>query len=129
MYLLAPDLLGVASLHLAFKFRKKSKILSDTVVEHENGGLGDTPSLISSTYGKGWGLVTINTALHLYYSEGGQKGEPIKGELPRCTLLCAPGLVKFVPAVSYLLCMALPGSYFANFLVDLCSVCKIHPTP
>ena len=85
MYLLAPDLLVVASLHLAFKFRKKSKILSDTVVEHENGGLGDTPSLISSTYGKGWGLVTINTALQLYYSEGGQKGEPIQGELPRCT--------------------------------------------
>ena len=48
--------------------------------EKTKGGLGNTPSLISSTYGKGWGLVTINTALHLYYSEGGENGEPIKGD-------------------------------------------------
>ena len=45
-----------------------------------SGGLGNSPSLISSTYGEGWGLVTINTELHLYYSEGGEKGEPIKGD-------------------------------------------------
>lgn len=45
-----------------------------------NGGLGGTPSLISSTYGEGWGLVTINTDLRLYYSEGGEKGLRIKGE-------------------------------------------------
>ena len=27
------------------------------------------------------------------------------------TLLCAPGLVKFVPAVARLFCLALPGSF------------------
>ena len=55
--------------------------LSDiTQIGKAIGGLGNTPSLISSTYGKGWGLVTINTALHLYYSESGENGEPIKGD-------------------------------------------------
>ena len=28
----------------------------------------------------------------------------------RCTICCAPGLVKFVPAVAYLLCLAPPGT-------------------
>ena len=42
----------------------------------------------------------------------------------RSPLLCAPGLVKFTPAVAYLLCLALPGSFlnmFAQNKGDLCS--------
>ena len=38
-------------------------------------------------------------------------------------LLCAPGLVKFVPAVARLFCLALPGSFldmFAQNKGDLC---------
>ena len=45
-------------------------------------------------------------------------------ELQRSPLLCAPGLVKFVPAAARLFCLALPGS-FLNILaqnkVDLCT--------
>ena len=44
--------------------------------------------------------------------------------LQRSPLLCAPGLVKFTPAVAYLLCLALPGSFlnmFAQNKGDLCS--------
>ena len=33
----------------------------------------------------------------------------------RFTLLCAPGLVKFVLAVAYLLCLALLGSFLTMF--------------
>ena len=41
----------------------------------------------------------------------------------RLTLLCAPGFVKFSPAVARLFCLALPGSFlnmFAQNKVDLC---------
>ena len=44
-------------------------------------------------------------------------------QVQRSTLLCAAGLVKFVPAVAELFCPALPGSFFTMFAqnkVDLC---------
>ena len=37
--------------------------------------------------------------------------DPFNTILQRSPLLCAPGLVKFFPAVAYLLCLALPGSF------------------
>ena len=43
--------------------------------------------------------------------------------IQRSPLLCAPGLVKFVPAVNRLFCLALPGSFLTMFVqnkVDLC---------
>ena len=44
--------------------------------------------------------------------------------IQRSPLLCAPGLVKFVPAVARLYCLAMPGSFldmFAQNKVDLCT--------
>ena len=61
---------------------KEKNIQSDTLTKTANtDGLGYTPSLISSTYGEGWGLVTINTSLWLTHSEDGEtiSTEPIKG--------------------------------------------------
>ena len=50
---------------------------------------------------------------------------PRRGELlQKSTLLCAPGLVKIVPAVAILFCLALPGSFltmFAQNKGDLCT--------
>ena len=48
--------------------------------------------------------------------------------LQRSPLLYAPGLVKFLPAVARLLCLALPGSFltmFAQNKVDLCTICSV----
>ena len=45
--------------------------------------------------------------------------------LQRSPLFCAPGLVKFVPAVARLFCLALPGSFltvFAQNKGDLCTL-------
>ena len=44
--------------------------------------------------------------------------------LQRSPLFCAPGLVKFVPAVARLFCLALPGPFLTMFSQnkgDLCS--------
>ena len=46
------------------------------------------------------------------------------GRMQRSPLLCAPGLVKFAPAVARLVCLALPGSFldmFAQNKGDLCT--------
>ena len=42
----------------------------------------------------------------------------------RSPLLCAPGLVKFVPAVAYLLCLALPGSFLNVFEQNKGDICS-----
>ena len=45
--------------------------------------------------------------------------------LQRSPLFCAPGLVKFVPTVARLFCLAVPGSFltmFAQNKGDLCSM-------
>ena len=44
--------------------------------------------------------------------------------IQRSSLFCAPGSVKFVPAVARLLCLALPGSFltmFVQYKEDLCT--------
>ena len=51
-----------------------------------------------------------------------QKGASVN-HVQRSPLFCAPGLVKFVPAVARLFCLALPGSFltmFAQNKGDLC---------
>ena len=50
--------------------------------------------------------------------------------LQRSPLFCAPSLVKFVPAVARLFCLALPGSFltmFAQNKGDLCKWHELHP--
>ena len=50
-------------------------------------------------------------------------------QLQRSPLLCAPGLVKFVPAVARLVCLALPGSFLtmlAHNKGDLCKLCDVQ---
>ena len=51
-------------------------------------------------------------------------GNFIVQSLQRSPLFCAPSLVKFVPAVARLFCLALPGSFltmFAHNKGDLCT--------
>ena len=43
----------------------------------------------------------------------------------RSPLLCAPGLVKFVPAVARLSCLALPGSFLTMFAQNKGNLCRI----
>ena len=47
----------------------------------------------------------------------------------RSPLFCAPGLVKFVPAVARLFCLALPGSFvtiFAQNKGDLSTITQLQ---
>ena len=42
----------------------------------------------------------------------------------RSPLFCAPGLVKFVPAVARLFCLALPGSFLTMFAQNKGDPCR-----
>ena len=44
--------------------------------------------------------------------------------IQRSPLLCAPGLVKFVPAVARLFCLALPGSFLTMFAQNKVELCR-----
>ena len=44
------------------------------------------------------------------------------------SLFCALGLVKFVPAVARLLCLALPGSFLTMFAQNKGDLCKTEVT-
>ena len=49
----------------------------------------------------------------------------VPSTVQRSPLFCAPGLVKFIPAVARLFCLALPGSFltmFAQNKGDLCTL-------
>ena len=47
-------------------------------------------------------------------------------EIQRRTKCCAPGLVKFVPAVAILTCRALPGSFLTIFANHFVLLCRYH---
>ena len=56
---------------------------------------------------------------------GDSKQLMLGGRIQKYSLFCAPGLVKFVPAVARLFCLALSGSFlnmFAQNKEDLCIV-------
>ena len=51
-------------------------------------------------------------------------------DIQRSPLFCAPGLVKFVPAVARLFCLALPGSFLTMLVQnngDPCSLANYVP--
>ena len=52
-------------------------------------------------------------------------GHVFSPTLQRSPLFCAPGLVKFVPAVTRLFCLALPGSFLTMFAQNKGALCTL----
>ena len=66
-------------------------------------------------------LMLLDFLFHAkYFAYGSLRG------VRRSPLLCAPGLVKFVPAVARLICLALPGSFLTMFAQNKGDLCTVH---
>ena len=50
-------------------------------------------------------------------------------QIQRSPLFCAPGLVKFVPSVARLFCLALPGSFLTMFAQNKEELCCSSKAP